>query len=183
MKKDFLMIAIIGKFGSGKTFLLNKLAQQGYKVLNCDDFFNKSYKFPNKGYWIIRRKIGKKYTKNFQVNKEELKKLIISEKNAKSIEKLVFPLLFKHLLKNKYDFVEIPILFNEICPFQNLFKKAILIEISEEKRANFILKRNVNNSTKTLLDSIYKDPEKIENVNIHVEKLTNIEEFLKNNFS
>ncbi|MGL4184063.1 MAG: dephospho-CoA kinase [Metamycoplasmataceae bacterium] len=180
MKKEFLQIAIIGKPASGKTFLLKELQKKGYKVLNCDLLVKKFYSFPHPCYFAIKRKLGSKMAKWGKINKIELKKLIIRENSAKKIEKIVFPYIFNHLSKKGYDFVEIPILFNQEINFISLFKRLIELEIDEEKRQLYFSRRNVDNLTKKTLIIINKEHLYPKNVDNYVEKYKSISEILLN---
>ncbi|MGL5438272.1 MAG: dephospho-CoA kinase [Metamycoplasmataceae bacterium] len=180
MKKDFLQIAIIGKPASGKTFLLNKLQEKGYKVLNCDLLVKKYYSFPHPCYFEMKKKLGSQIAKWGKIDKTELKKLIIRENSAKKIEEIIFPYIFKHLSKKAYDFVEIPVLFNKEINFISLFKRVIELEIDEQKREIYFSRRNVDNLTKKTLIIINKEYLYPKNVDNYVEKYKSISEILLN---
>ncbi|MGZ9413135.1 dephospho-CoA kinase [Mycoplasma sp. Z386] len=139
------MIAVIGKYGSGKTTFLKKIEKYGYKVLYTDDFYKECYAKNGVCVSIIKEKLGINFIKNDEVNKEEIRNFILNDKgNINKLEQLVYPVLEEHLSKYKYDFVEIPNLFTKNANFLRFFSQILNIQTTEEKRQKNIKKKGVN---------------------------------------
>jgi dephospho-CoA kinase len=166
------MIAIIGKTCVGKTFLLDKARDLGYSTLNCDHFFTEQYKFGNKCYELIKENLGKEYVNEDAVDKKRLKKFISIEKNKDLLEKLIFPVLFEHLQQYNYDFVEIPILYNENVDFKGFFDKTLNIIASMETRRKILKFKNVDNYDFEYFDSINTGFSKPDNVDINMDNIS-----------
>ncbi|MGL6125056.1 MAG: dephospho-CoA kinase [Metamycoplasmataceae bacterium] len=165
------MVAIIGKTCVGKTFLLEKAKKLGYSTLNCDDFFHEQYKFGNKCYELIKNKFGEKYVNKKEVKREMLKKLIFTENRRDELEKLIFPVLFEHLKKFKYDFVEIPILYSKNGNFEVFFDRTLNIKASLEWRRKIANFKNVDNYSFDDFDSINTGFSKDGDVDIHMDNM------------
>ncbi len=167
------MIAIIGKTCVGKTFLLNKAHELGYSTLNCDLFFTEQYKYGNKCYELIKMNLGSKYVNNEEVDKKMIKQLISNKNGLNLLENLIFPILFEHLKKNDYDFVEIPILYSKMVDFESLFQKTLNITASMETRRKILKFKNVDNYDFEFYDSINTGFSKKENVDIDMDNISN----------
>ncbi len=167
------MIAIIGKTCVGKTFLLDKARELGYSTLNCDLFFAEQYKYGNKCYELIKTKLGPKYINDEEVDRKMIKKLISSKNGLNLLENLIFPVLFDHLKKNNYDFVEIPILYSKMVNFESLFEKTLNITASMETRRKILKFKNVDNYDFDFYDSINTGFSKKENVDINMDNISN----------
>ncbi|MDK2819487.1 MAG: dephospho-CoA kinase [Mycoplasmataceae bacterium] len=148
------MIAIIGKTCVGKTFLLEKAKEFGYSTLNCDEFFQKQYKFGNDCYKIIKKSLGEKYVNEVEVDRNMIKKLILTKNGRNNLEKLIFPVLFEHFKKFKYDFVEIPILYSKNGNFKPFFNKILNIVASSETRKKILKFKNVDKYDFEFYDSL-----------------------------
>ncbi|OYD26784.1 dephospho-CoA kinase [Mycoplasma testudineum] len=165
------MIAITGRTHSGKTFLLKQLSNLGYKTLSADDFFHEQYKKDQAGYKLILSFLGPQFVKSDEVNRSAIKEWLKSdENNINILNKLTHKLLFEHLIKQKYDFVEIPIINSEFYDFLSLFDRVINLEISNQQRQKFINNRNVDKSTIELIDRLNKGFYGPKSVNISFEE-------------
>ena len=79
-------IGILGDIGSGKSFIANSF---GYPVFNADEEVGKIYK-KNKKVFFRLKKILPKYIYSYPINKFEITKAILSNKNnLKKIIKIV----------------------------------------------------------------------------------------------
>lgn len=165
------MVALIGKTCVGKTFLLEKAKELGYSTFNCDDFFTKQYKIGNKCYELIKENLGEKYVNETEVDRKMLKELILTEDGKNLIEKLIFPVLFEHFQKNKYDFVEIPILYSKNGNFEIFFDKTLNITASNKWRRKILNFKNVDNYSFEDFDSINKGIPKKGDVDIHMDNI------------
>lgn len=140
------MIAIIGKVGVGKSYLIEKLSKKGFKTLKSDNFINEKYKKDQILYKLINEKIGNFLNDDKGINKTFLKQWIYqNEHNLDILEKIVFNALFDELKNKKYDFVEIPILINKNYDFSSLFDKVLCLETNEKNYQKNLEKRNVDN--------------------------------------
>ena len=143
------MIAIVGEPGVGKTYTIKLLKKSGYSILIADEFLKEQYLFNNDGYKIIKKYLGKEYVNNHSVDIIKLRNYALT--NIDRLEKLVHPLLVNHLIVNKYDFVEIPILNSKHCNFIKLFQKGIIITDSQENIRRRIKMRNMSSSLYNVL--------------------------------
>ena len=95
-------IAIVGKIGSGKTFVGSSF---GLPIFNADQEVSKIYK-KDRNFFKKLKKILPNYIKSFPIDKKELQKTILkSSNNLKKITNLVHPVvrkkMFLFLKKNK----------------------------------------------------------------------------------
>ena len=95
-------IGILGDIGSGKSLVAK---QFGFPVFNADEVVNKIYKKNRYCYKKLKSKLHK-YIKSYPINKIELRKAIISNKNnLQTIVNIVHPIVRKEmnlfLKKNK----------------------------------------------------------------------------------
>ncbi|MBN3534618.1 dephospho-CoA kinase [Mycoplasma procyoni] len=149
------MIAIIGKYGSGKTTFLKKVETYGYKVLYSDEFYKQSYLTPNESYKLIKEHLGEEFVDSEQVNKEKIRDFLLENpKNRDTLEKLIYPVLERHLESNKYDFVEIPNLFTKNANFERFFSKIVNIVAQDEQREKNIKNKGVNTKISNLNNSL-----------------------------
>ena len=142
-------IGILGDIGSGKSFIANSF---GYPVFNADEEVGKIYK-KNKKVFFRLKKILPKYIYSYPINKFEITKAILSNKNnLKKIIKIVhlevrkkMRLFLKKNKSKKLVILDIPLLLenkldkkNDILIFIDANKRDILIKL--KKRKNFNLK-------------------------------------------
>tara|TARA_Y100000816_G_C26011182_1_gene528714 strand:- start:423 stop:998 length:576 start_codon:yes stop_codon:yes gene_type:complete len=143
-----IIIAILGDIGSGKSFA-SKLF--GHPVFNADEIVKRIYLKDKKCFYDLKKKFPV-YIKSFPINKTELLKLILSNKNNLSkINKIVHPIVRKKLniflnknKKKRLVILDIPlILENRI-----MIKKCIFVYIHSEKKIKYkrLIKRPGYNS-------------------------------------
>lgn len=72
-----IRIGIVGDIGSGKTFVANNF---GYPVFNADHEVSKLYKKDRKIYLKLKKKLPK-YINTFPIDKNEIRKAILTNKN------------------------------------------------------------------------------------------------------
>ena len=95
-----IRIGLVGKIGSGKTFIAKCFK---HPIFNADDEVKKIYSKNKKCF----QKLNKKFPNNiksFPVNKYEIKK-ILNKKNIKIISNIIHPFVRQNLkvfLKKKY---------------------------------------------------------------------------------
>ena len=131
-----IRIAVVGDIGSGKSYVAK---QFGYPVFNADVEVVKLYRKSRKCYKKLKKALPK-YIISFPVNKKEISKAIMANKNnLKKIVKVVHPEvrfnMNKFIKKNKYKKIvvlDIPLLMenkinrrNDILIFIDAKKKDI----------------------------------------------------------
>lgn len=132
--------AITGKFGCGKTTVVNLLKKKGARVFDCDKVIHNYYRDK-------KSKVYKKVSLTFReslegkkINCKKLAEIVFKNKDAlKKLESLIYPYLFKDLQKwillgkgarKKISLVEVPLLFEK--KWDKLFKKIILVSANKK---------------------------------------------------
>ncbi len=126
-------IAIVGKIGSGKTFVSLSF---GLPVFNADLEVSKIYK-KDKNFFKKLKKILPNYIKSFPIDKRELQETILkNSNNLKKITNLIHPVVRKKMLlflkknKNKKGVIlDIPLYFEN-----KINKKSDVIVFVESKQ-------------------------------------------------
>jgi len=146
-------IGIIGDIGSGKSFVAK---QFGYPVFNADREVAKIYKTEKSCYLKLKKKLPE-YIKSYPINKKELGRAILGNKNnLKKIVKIVHPLVRKRMkffIKKNYNskmvVLDIPLLIenkmydkNFILIFIEAKKKIINKKLKKRSNYNRVLINN-----------------------------------------
>ena len=142
-----IRIGILGDIGSGKSFVAKNF---GYPVFNADDEVGKLYR-NNKKIFFKLKKVLPKYIYSFPVNKNEITKAILDNKNnLKKIIKVIHSEIRKKMnifiSKNrnrKIIILDIPLLLenkinkkNDILVFVKSRKTDILKRLKKRKNFN-----------------------------------------------
>ena len=166
-----IRIAVVGDIGSGKSYVAK---QFGYPVFNADAAVIQLYK-KNKKCFEKLKKILPKYIISFPINKKEISKAIIDNKNnLKKIIKIIHPevraSMNNFLSKNKSKKIivlDIPLLIEnkinkkkDVLVFIDAKKKEInkklkkrpnynlkMFKKLKKKKSNFIIKNNFKSSS------------------------------------
>ena len=146
-----IRIAIVGGIGSGKSYVAKLL---GFPVFDADAAVSKIYKNNSKCFMRLKRKMPK-FIKSYPINKSEISKAILSNKNnLKKITKTVHPLVRLKMLsfirKNKKSraiILDIPLYFEN-----KINKKGDIIVFVDAKKSqiNNKLKRRPKFNIKIL---------------------------------
>ena len=146
-----IRIAIVGGIGSGKSYVAKLL---GFPVFDADAAVSKIYKNNSKCFMRLKRKMPK-FIKSYPINKSEISKAILSNKNnLKKITKIVHPLVRLKMLsfikKNKKSraiVLDIPLYFEN-----KINKKGDIIVFVDAKKSqiNNQLKRRPKFNIKIL---------------------------------
>ena len=146
-----IRIAIVGGIGSGKSYVAKLL---GFPVFDADAAVSKIYKNNSKCFMRLKRKMPK-FIKSYPINKSEISKAILSNKNnLKKITKIVHPLVRLKMLsfikKNKKSraiVLDIPLYFEN-----KINKKGDIIVFVDAKKSqiNKKLKRRSKFNIKIL---------------------------------
>ncbi|WP_440613599.1 dephospho-CoA kinase [Candidatus Pelagibacter sp. HIMB1748] len=144
-------IGILGDIGSGKTFVANNF---GYPVFNADHEVSKIYKKERKIYLKLKKKLPK-YINTFPINKNEITKAILNNKNnLKKIINIVHEEIRKKLniflKKNKnkkFVILDIPLLIEN-----KIFNRDDVLVFVESKKAdiNKRIKKRLNYNIKII---------------------------------
>ncbi len=159
-----IRIGILGKIGSGKTFVANNF---GYPVFNADHEVSKIYK-KNINVFIKLKKKFPKHISKFPIQKDEITNLILSNKNnLKKVINIVheevrkkIKLFLKKNKNKKIVILDIPLLLENKINFKNdvlvfVDSKKSDIEKRLIKRPNFNRKL-YNKFRKLQYSSAYK---------------------------
>ena len=159
-----IRIGIVGDIGSGKTFVANNF---GYPVFNADHEVSKLYKKDRKIYLKLKKKLPK-YINTFPIDKNEITKAILTNKNnLKKIINIVHKeirgklKIFLNKNKNKkFVVLDIPLLLEnklnkkgDILIFIDSKKSDILKKLTKRKNFN---KKLFNKFQKIQFSSQYK---------------------------
>ena len=146
-----IRIVIVGGIGSGKSYVAKLL---GFPVFDADAAVSKIYKNNSKCFMRLKRKMPK-FIKSYPINKSEISKAILSNKNnLKKITKIVHPLVRLKMLsfirKNKKSraiVLDIPLYFEN-----KINKKGDIIVFVDAKKSqiNNKLKRRSKFNVKIL---------------------------------
>ena len=146
-----IRIVIVGGIGSGKSYVAKLL---GFPVFDADAAVSKIYKNNSKCFMRLKRKMPK-FIKSYPINKSEISKAILSNKNnLKKITKTVHPLVRLKMLsfirKNKKSraiVLDIPLYFEN-----KINKKGDIIVFVDAKKSqiNNQLKRRPKFNIKIL---------------------------------
>ncbi len=151
-------IGITGPIGSGKSTILKYLETKNYLTYSCDELIHSLYLEV-----YIKNKISKILGFNFDVNNDQNRKKAKELMNnnpliKEKIENYIYPILEEKLTKiikeNENVAIEVPLLFK--AHYEFLFKKIIVIEISNDKQKENLKLRNEKNIDSSLkLNSDY----------------------------
>lgn len=139
-----MKIGITGVIASGKSTILNRIRNLGYKTIDVDYIVNELYKrkdvinlIGNNFNCIIDNKIDKKILGDIIFNNDE-KRLLLNS--------LIHPLIKDYIekLNDELIFIEVPLLFE--AKMENQFDKIILVYVSRDESINRLCKRNGLNS-------------------------------------
>ena len=159
-----IIIGIIGKIGSGKTYIANKITKFNF---NADKEVNKIYKKNKKFYNSIKKIFPNQITK-FPIDKRELQRIVNKNKNnLKKLGKIVHPIVRSELKKflKKYSKKKVIVLDIPLLLENNIKIKDIILVYVDAKTNEIINKlksrKNFNKKTykimaKNQLPSVYK---------------------------
>lgn len=162
-------IGITGPIGSGKSTILNYLKEKGYTTISCDELIHELYRED-----AIKNKISRILKAPFDIDNPALLKLarkimIENPQIKKQVEDYIYPILEKKLVQilkeNENIAIEAPTLFK--AHIQYMFKKILVIKISEEQQIKNLENRNDNVKSSKSLNSDYSyiDSPKVKIIN------------------
>ena len=137
-------IGITGPIGSGKSTILNYLKEKSYNTYSCDELVHELYRDS-----LHKTKISKILHHPFDIDNPALVNktrqiMIDNPEIKKSVENYIYPVLEQKLLQilaqNEKIAIEAPTLFK--AHIEYLFKKILVIQISEEQQIKNLKNRN-----------------------------------------
>ena len=171
-----IRIVIVGGIGSGKSYVAKLL---GFPVFDADAAVSKIYKNNSKCFMRLKRNMPK-FIKSYPINKSEISKAILSNKNnLKKITKIVHPLVRLKMLsfirKNKKSraiVLDIPLYFEN-----KINKKGDIIVFVDAKKSQ------INNKLKRRTKSNIKILKKFKKIQLPIQVKKRKSNFIiKNNF-
>ncbi|WP_036451916.1 hypothetical protein [Mycoplasma buteonis] len=140
------MIAVVGHACAGKTTALSSLEIQNYKILYADNFVSNLYQSNSAFLSKALKVLPATCFENNELSKVKIKaELKNNNLILKELESLVFEFLYEHLLKHKYDFVEIANFHKCEKKLVGLFSKIIVVETQKEIRQKLCQLKGVDN--------------------------------------
>ncbi len=146
-----MKIGITGGIGSGKSYVCKRLEARGHKVYDCDSAAKRLIRTSHEirqrltdligpeTYFEERDELGEGI--GYQINKSVVARfLLASEENAKAIDAIVHPAVFKDFEESGLQWMESAILF-ESGAIQ-LVDKSIVVTAPEEIRIERVMKRD-----------------------------------------
>ena len=158
-KSTTIILGLTGSIGMGKTTTAKMFAQYGIPVWDADTSVHKLYSKKGEAVKLFRAKLPSSIVNN-EVSRAELRKLIdYDERNLKTIETLIHPLV----LKDRKQFIEasekknIPLIVLDI---------PLLFEKGHEKTVDYVAVVSVAEETqrKRVLDRETMTPEMFERI-------------------
>lgn len=144
MKQSNLKIAVTGGIGSGKSSVLNMIAEEGFKTLSCDEIYAGLLRDESFCRYISEN-MGGGYISGGTLNKEKLKAEVFAcPEKLKKLNGLTHPKIMQRLLQRAESesiaFCEVPLLFES--GFEKLFDGIIVVLREKEQRISAVVKRD-----------------------------------------
>ena len=160
-KSSTIILGLTGSIGMGKTTTAKMFAKYGIPVWEADTSVHKLYSKEGEAVELFKEKFPSSIVKN-EVNRAELKKLINDdERNLKTIETLIHPLVsndrkrfVKAAEKKNIPLIvlDIPLLFEK--GHEKSVDYIIVVSVTKETQRKRVLKRNT--MTSEMVEKILK---------------------------
>ena len=136
-----MKIGITGGIGSGKSYVCQRLIARGYEVYDCDSAAKRLMRTSPEIRQQLTALIGPDTYVNDQLNKAAVARfLLISEENAKAVDAIVHPAVFRDFEASGMKWMESAILY-ESGAFR-LVDKTIVVTAPEEVRIQRVMQRD-----------------------------------------
>ena len=136
-----MKIGITGGIGSGKSYVCKRLEARGYKVYDCDSAAKRLIRTSDDIRQRFTALIGPDTYNGEQLNKAVVAKFLLeSEDNAKAINAIVHPAVFRDFEESGLQWMESAILYESGAI--SLVDKAIVVTAPEEVRIQRVMKRD-----------------------------------------
>lgn len=136
-----MKIGITGGIGSGKSYVCKRLEARGYKVYDCDSAAKRLIRTSDDIRQRLTALIGPDTYNGEQLNKAVVAKFLLeSEDNAKAIDAIVHPAVFRDFEASGLQWMESAILYESGAI--SLVDKAIVVTAPEEVRIQRVMHRD-----------------------------------------
>ena len=155
-----MKIGITGGIGSGKSYVCRLLEQQGYTVYDCDSAAKRLIRTSP----FIRRRLtaligpetyfkesgdGSQESVEYILNKKVVAEFLLkSEDNARAIDRIVHPAVFRDFIESGMEWMESAIIYES--GIQRLVDRVIVVTAPEELRIQRVMARDEISREKVL---------------------------------
>ena len=136
-----MKIGITGGIGSGKSYVCKRLAKQGIEVYDCDAAAKRLIRTSPIIYQELTALIGPDTYIDGKLNKAAVAQYLLqSEENAKAIDAIVHPAVFKDFEESGMEWMESAILYES--GIYRLVDKIIVVTAPDEVRIQRVMRRD-----------------------------------------
>lgn len=141
-----MKIGIAGGIGSGKSYVCQRIRQQGFEVYDCDDAAKRLIRTSPEIRQQLTALIGPEvYTDDVEgepvLNKAVVAKfLLTSESNAQAIDRIVHPAVFKDFIESGLQWMESALMFES--GIYRLVDKVVAVVAPKEIRIRRVMERD-----------------------------------------
>lgn len=141
-----MKIGIAGGIGSGKSYVCQRIRQQGFEVYDCDDAAKRLIRTSPEIRQQLTALIGPEvYTDDVEgepvLNKAVVAKfLLTSESNAQAIDRIVHPAVFKDFIESGLQWMESALMFES--GIYKLVDKVVAVVAPKEIRIRRVMERD-----------------------------------------
>ena len=145
-----MKIGITGGIGSGKSYVCRLLEQQGYTVYDCDSAAKRLIRTSP----FIRRRLTAligphTYLADGSLNKSSVAEFLLkSEDNARAIDRIVHPAVFRDFIESGLEWMESAIIYES--GIHRLVDRVIVVTAPEELRIQRVMARDEISREKVL---------------------------------
>ena len=140
-----MKIGIAGGIGSGKSYVCQRIRQQGFEVYDCDDAAKRLIRTSPEIRQQLTALIGPGVYTDVEgeavLNKAVVAKfLLTSESNAQAIDRIVHPAVFKDFIESGLQWMESALMFES--GIYNLVDKVVAVVAPKEIRIRRVMERD-----------------------------------------
>ena len=145
-----MKIGITGGIGSGKSYVCRQLEQRGYTVYDCDSAAKRLIRSSP----YIRRRLTAligphTYLADGSLNKSSVAEFLLkSEDNARAIDRIVHPAVFRDFIESGLEWMESAIIYES--GIHRLVDRVIVVTAPEELRIQRVMARDEISREKVL---------------------------------
>ena len=144
-----MKIGITGGIGSGKSYVCQRLKAQGIDVYDCDAAAKRLIRTSTTIRQQLTALIGPEVYIGEQLNKSVMTRFLLeSEANAKTIDQIVHPAVFRDFEESGMEWMESAILYES--GINQLVDRVIVVTAPEEIRIQRVMQRDGISREKTL---------------------------------
>ena len=140
-----MKIGIAGGIGSGKSYVCQRIRQQGFEVYDCDDAAKRLIRTSLEIRQQLTALIGPEVYTDVEgeavLNKAVVAKfLLTSESNAQAIDRIVHPAVFKDFIESGLQWMESALMFES--GIYKLVDKVVAVVAPKEIRIRRVMERD-----------------------------------------